>query len=218
MSMIRMSVGGPQSTVAPLVIGGQITDKERYFLDFETYLMALHGFALVADASTSGTASPYRPQDLVVLGCKQAPEHWVWTPAVTVALLTKNIPPPLAFLERVPCARPPASATLNLGALAALLYNFGQALATNYYERNLPALKARYGTKPQGWPAVWDFGRVVRNAMSHGGKITIANVKAAPVQWRGLHYASTDNGLQILHTDLWPGDLFNLILDMDAAL
>ena len=216
--MLRMSLGGSNNATLPPAIQGQITSSQRYFADFETYLVALHGFALVVDASVSGPASSYRPGDFVALGCKQSAEQWIWEPSATVALLTKNISPPLAFLERRPCEQPPAHETLKLGALDALLYNFGQALATNFYERNLPQLKARFGAGSQSWPAVWDFGRVVRNAMSHGGKITFTNSNAPAVTWRNMSYSPADNGRQILHTDLWPGDLFNLILDMDATM
>jgi hypothetical protein len=212
-----MTVGGDNRMSAPLV-HGRVTAQERYFADFETYLVALHGFALVAEAATSGTASMYRASDAVTLGCKQSPEQWVWIPALTVALLARNISPLEAALERIHCRLPAPNERLNLGALETLLYNFGQALATNFYERHRSKAEAKFGTNPASWPSVWNFGRVVRNAMSHGGKIDIRNANAVPVQWRGLRYSSSDNGRQVLHTDLWPGDLFNLILEMDAYL
>lgn len=218
MPTLRMSLGGSEDATLPPAIQGRVTNGQRYFADFETYLIALHGFALVVDASDSDQASPYRTGDVVALGCKQSAEQWVWEPAVTVELLVRNISPTLAFIERMLCAQPPSHATLNLGALDALLYNFGQALATNFYERNLPQVKARFGHGSQTWPSVWNFGRVVRNAMSHGGRITFRNLHAPAVRWRTLQYSPADNGRQILHTDLWPGDLFNLILDMDAAI
>jgi hypothetical protein len=220
MSIIRMRLGaldGVGAAPAPSV-QGRISSHDRFFADFQSYLVALHGFALVAEAAKSGSASLYGAGDAVSLSCKLTPEHWLWVPAPTVALLGRNISPSTAHLERMPCSLPSANAVLNLGALAALLHNFGQGLATNFFERNLPTLKATYGTTPVSWPDPWDFGRVVRNAMSHGGKINISNATAAPVRWKGLCFSHADNGRQILHTDLWPGDLFNLILEMDAAL
>jgi len=218
MSILRMSLGGKNDEVHSTVVSGKITNRARYFADFESYLVALHGFALVAEASNRGTASNYRASDVVALGCKQSPEQWLWAPAPTVALLALNHSPQELSLERRGCSLPPAGATLNLGALDTLLYTFGQALATNYFERHIPHVKTKYGDAPNGWPDVWNFGRVVRNAMSHGGKITFASLNAQPVQWRSLNYSPANNGLRILHTDLWPGDLFNLIQDMDAAM
>jgi hypothetical protein len=79
-------------------------------------------------------------------------------------------------------------------------------------------LERKFGTEVSGWPAVWNFGRVVRNAMSHGGKVHFTNSGASPVSWKGLTYSPADNGRQILHSDLWPGDIFDLIIEMDSHL
>lgn len=133
-------------------------------------------------------------------------------------MLTRNFTPTFAVLELSPCPLPPADSILGLGALETLLFSFGQALATNYYEQNVSLLKAKFSSDAQLWPDVWNFGRIVRNAMSHAGKIHFDNPKATPVRWRGLEYSPADNGHQILHTDLWPGDIFNLIIEMDSCI
>lgn len=53
--------------------------------------------------------------------------------------------------------------------------------------------------------------------MSHGGHINIKNENSLPVRWRNLIYSHADNDRQILHTDIWPGDLFYLLREMDVA-
>ncbi|MEJ7807671.1 MAG: hypothetical protein WKG03_17320 [Telluria sp.] len=98
------------------------------------------------------------------------------------------------------------------------MHNFGQALATNYFERMRPTIEGIYGPQPANWPPVWNFARVVRNAMSHGGAINFTNLGSPAVTWRGLTYSPAENGRNILHSDLWPGDIFDLIVEMDAAI
>jgi Cu/Ag efflux protein CusF len=120
------------------------------------------------------------------------------------------------YLRRFHATAPPPDAALEMGALTMLFQTFAQALATNYFERHkLQMQQAHSGTSQ--WPAVWNFARVVRNAMAHGGKISILNKDAKPVTWKGLTYSYADNGRDILRNDLWPGDFFDLIQEMDAA-
>lgn len=95
------------------------------------------------------------------------------------------------------------------------MQTFGQALATSFFEGHRNAIDGKFGNIAT-WPPVWNFARVVRNAMSHGGVINIQNPNAAPVHWNGLTYAPADNGRRILHTDLWPGDLMDLLIEMDG--
>lgn len=220
MAIVRLRLG-ENGSGAPLpspATTDRIADSERYFSDFQSYLVGLYGFAQAAEAANSGHALPYPPEDTVLVDCKQSGERWVWRPEPTISVLMKNISPTAIALEKVGTPQPPPSAEMNLGALDGLLHNFGQALATNYFERQRPQIEARYGKTLSGWPPVWNFARVVRNAMSHGGQINFTSTSAAPVAWKQLTYTPASNGRSILHSDLWPGDLFNLIIEMDASL
>jgi hypothetical protein len=213
-----MTIGtnGASAEVSPAVLI-PMTRNTRYYSDFETYLIALLGFAYVAEASRDGHAASYRMNDSVRFDCKQTGARWYWRPEPSATLLSKNIAPSELYLTRITHPQPPATAVLALGAIETLMYNFGQALATNYFERLRPTVEAQYGDV-SGWPPVWNFARVVRNAMSHGGTINFQNSNSQAVSWRGLTYSPADNGRTILHTDLWPGDIFELIVEMDAAI
>lgn len=214
-----MAIGRLQDDAAlSPVVCKKITSDKRYFLDFTTYLLATHGLAHIVEASQSGQSNQYKPGDSAMFSCKQSPAQWFWHPEPSIQNLSNNITPTELHLERYVCDIPETDAELNLGSTTTLLYNFGQALATNYYERTAPHIKDIYGNNPDSWPNVWNFARVVRNAMSHGGKIHINNHNAQRVSWKNLNYTSLDNGHMILHTDLWPGDIFDLIEEMDCHL
>ncbi|MCS3729223.1 hypothetical protein [Bradyrhizobium betae] len=72
---------------------------------------------------------------------------------------------------------------------------------------------------PDNWPEVWRFGRIVRNAIAHGGKIDVRQ-KEAPASWRGLSYSAADNGRDIVSRvgDLATGDVFTLMIEMSEEL
>lgn len=88
----------------------------------------------------------------------------------------------------------------------------------HYFESTVSLVRNTYGTNPAQWPAVWNFGRVVRNAFAHGGRINIQNPAVPPVTWRSLTYAYSDNGREIVYQDMTNVELVILMDEMDQAV
>ncbi len=87
-----------------------------------------------------------------------------------------------------------------------------------FYENNVDWLKANVSSDYYKWPAPWDFARVVRNAVSHGGVLSIDNPKAQSVSWYGLSYGPAQNKRKIIGTDLSTADTLILMLEMSDTL
>ena len=87
-----------------------------------------------------------------------------------------------------------------------------------YFESHRDAVEGKYGKQTTGWPDVWNFGRIIRNAFSHSGKVHFENPKAAPVSWKTLAYGPSDNGRAILYVDVTVVDIILLMEEMDALL
>ena len=96
-----------------------------------------------------------------------------------------------------------------------------------YYEDNRPWLEAwverTSSPRPKhlflAFPAVWQFARVIRNGLSHGGsRIPISDPAFAPVTWHALTYGPSDDGRRFLGSDLSIADLVLLMLEMAEAL
>lgn len=86
-----------------------------------------------------------------------------------------------------------------------------------FYEDFVPWLKLKLGNDHTKFPPVWRFARVVRNAASHG-QVHIKDQSFVPVSWANLTYGPAQDGRQVLGSDLWLGDIFLLMLEMDDAL
>jgi len=94
------------------------------------------------------------------------------------------------------------------------------AAFVHYYESVLDQIVAARG--PRGswhqWPELVRFGKAVRDAFTHGGTIHFTDPKAPAATWRGLTYGPTQNGQQVLYTDLMPADVIILMEEMDDVI
>jgi hypothetical protein len=68
------------------------------------------------------------------------------------------------------------------------------------------------------WANVWQFGRIIRNALSHGaGRVDIRDETFVPITWHSITYGHAQNG-QSIWTDLSLADLVILVLEMNDEL
>lgn len=193
----------------------ELTPADGFFEDAVVYFVAFQSFVHSTEIYSAGSAVKWPDDDIASFDAKQVGTRLSWTPApVMNSICANRMPSSLKFIEAVqePITQ---DAILNLGAIDPLLSSFGQAIITNYFERHLKEIERAFSKDRSKWPTVWNFGRVVRNSMSHGGRIYFENEKALPVSWRALSYSPADNDKVILHRDLWPADLIYLLRDMD---
>ncbi|WP_131798474.1 hypothetical protein [Acidovorax sp. GW101-3H11] len=88
---------------------------------------------------------------------------------------------------------------------------------TEFYENHLVEIQRCFGEAAAKWPPIWQFARVVRNAMAHGSRINFKNPNAVPVSWKGLSYGPAQNGRNIFGTDIEVGDILVLMFLMSAT-
>lgn len=93
-----------------------------------------------------------------------------------------------------------------------------EASFVHYFETFRVQVETKYGSSNILWPPVWDFARVVRNAFSHGGVIEIRNPNSTTVSWKGLSYNHSNNGENIMYTDITPVEVILLMEELDLNL
>ncbi|WAT15702.1 hypothetical protein [Xanthomonas fragariae] len=201
-SIVRLSLGftavGGNAEPSP-EITSVVTGEKRFFSDFTAYLISLLGVAMCLEAARSGVASAYRPDDAISIGSRLSSSRWIWKPHSAISDIASNFVPYELHLERqsyVADEDPPE--VLSLGSVESMLYCYGQALGTNYFEMNKGRINELYGAQ-RNWPEAWRFAAVVRNAMAHGGEVHIFPTSSPPVEWKGVRYSGLDNGKKLLH-------------------
>ena len=85
-----------------------------------------------------------------------------------------------------------------------------------YFDLYSDLVRSNYSNY-HSWPKIWNFARVVRNAIAHGGTINIESPSAPKVEWQGVQYDHTKFGRRV-EEDLAIGDLIFLMMNMDQEL
>jgi hypothetical protein len=86
-----------------------------------------------------------------------------------------------------------------------------------FYEAYKQWVYNHFGSLDRATPA-WQFARIIRNSISHDGKVLISDATAKPATWHGLTYGPADNGRVTIGGDLSSGDILILILEMSDEL
>src|SRR5260370_13253486 len=121
-----------------------------------------------------------------------------WPNSIQLNVVSGSGPPP--------ASPDPTAVQLLMGSL------FEHAFIT-YFENNRALMKAKHGAVSR-WPDALAFGRIVRHAFAHRGKVHI--VDGSTVAWGNLTYSPAENGRRVLYNDLSSGDLTLLMIEMDS--
>lgn len=119
-----------------------------------------------------------------------------------------NVPITLTFEETE--TAPPIVEELGTSGLSEIIASQIAQVFLSYWEENKPIFK-KINNNP-----IIDFGKVLRDAFAHQGKIHITN--NTEVEHLGLKYDKTNNGRLIIHQDLSVADIINIMLDINSIL
>jgi hypothetical protein len=86
-----------------------------------------------------------------------------------------------------------------------------------FFEEHVDWLLRNVNADRSKWSPLWNFARVVRNAITHRG-LSWENANAPPVSWRGLTYSRADKGIDVVGRDFLYGDFLLLMLDLSDEL
>lgn len=99
-----------------------------------------------------------------------------------------------------------------------LMVNMAVPIFSLHYDSCYEWLRSNGHGDTKLWPMTVDFGRLVRNAASHGGRIDQRNPSYRSLTWNGLTYSPADNGKQIIGREIFLGDILTLMIEMDDEL
>lgn len=202
------------------------TATELKFLSTESahesvnsFLIALMGFSALVDVwspRSTGPANPWGDGHYATFQGLLCDVELRIKPHIVVQSAVLNYIPFEIIFEQFAIVRPPEpNQPIRLGSIGPFIFGLSNMLIVSFFERHKDHLRIKYGSIDH-WPAVWQFARMVRNAMSHGNTVTVTDGKSA--SWKGLTYSEAENGRTVINSDLFPADLIVLLRELEDAL
>lgn len=197
--------------------------EHGFFPELVRLVVALSAVGIAFELHKTGTVKPYGTSQPMVLTGKQDISglelHFFPAPLYARLLSPARRNPRFLRVLKNQINTSPPDHPIKVNKVQLLTARLiGDAFAS-YFERHLEAAEANWGKeKDGGWPAVWRFGRAMRNACSHNGRIHFRKESHPGVAWRNLKYAYSDNGQRVLFDELTGVELILLMEEMDAHL
>lgn len=194
--------------------------SHRFFDNLVSFVAGVSSLGLAFQAQGGLPTHPFGTNDYIaIVGTSHvaACELHVF-PAPILSTLLANQWPTRIEIHEIPINQAPPCHPITLTGMQGVHGSMISSAFVQYFESNRSAVESKYSTNVQAWPAAWNFGRVVRNALAHKGIISIQNPNAAPISWRTLTYGPAENGRQLLYQDLTAVELILLMEDMDSLL
>jgi hypothetical protein len=214
---VRINIGhleGKQPEHGELLTQIRISDADHIFVPVATFLVSLLSLGTLAETYNKSGSRPWAADDYISLDASAASSRlFVQGQPIASAVVLNRWPNHI--LIGLAVQPNPYDGTSHLGEFGPYLFSAMQGMFTAFYEEHVATISATYGSIVT-WPAVWKFGRIVRNALSHGGNLRIT--KPTTASWRSLSYTQSDHLRPVILADLWPGDLILLLKEMQGAL
>lgn len=194
-----------------------LNKKNGCFEDFNVLLIALSSLAIATELKVSGQVN-FKPGDIIAISGRHFSNQEVRLPLFgpVEAALAGVQPDVIEIAVAALNTAPPAYACKTSGFVGAVEAIF-QPFFVNYYERYLDEIRSKFGDSDLTWPAAWQMGWVVRNAISHNGCIYFRSDKHPTVTWENLSFSHADNDKRLIHAFFSVADLILLLIEMEES-
>jgi hypothetical protein len=163
------------------------------------------------------------------LRCASFP-YVVWIPEFTIlsVILQSGKPKTITYRIEPPPYQPLSMISSSFGGVSvsidfsSILGALLQPFFVSFFETHKDWIKQACGGNAYTWPTIFNFARVIRNAILHNeGRIKFDNIGAGPVNWHHLSYSPDQNGHLAVSNeggDLASADILILMFEMSDEL
>lgn len=196
-----------------------IQSQHRFFDSLVGFIASVSSLGSALAAQKNGNSPGFSPTEYAALTGNPAVTgiEFHFFPHNILSTLVSNGWPTTLVLDEHPINQQQPAHPLSLTGLQGVHGAMIANAFVKYFEETRPLVDAKYSKNTQ-WPSVWNFGRVIRNALVHKGTIRFDKPNFQPVAWRSLSYSHSDNGKAVLYHDVTAVELILLMEDMDAVI
>jgi hypothetical protein len=197
-----------------------IPSKYRFFNNLVSFFASVSALGTAFNAQAQGVSGGYGHLDFIALqgNSNVSGIELHFYPFDLLGTLVSNRWPKQLELCEHQIPKVPPHHPINLTGLHGVHGSMISSAFVQYFEQNRHLVESKFTSSTENWPMVWNFGRVIRNALVHKGTINIKSHSAPPIVWRTLSYSQADNGKLVLYQELTCVELILLMEDLDALI
>ncbi len=181
-----------------------------YINDLNIFLSSLS----IAANSLSGNSYERHPRNAVFLASGAFPFGLsLYNDGTIEDALADRLPDNISILFRPAGLDTPPDTDKTTRGFVSIMTRVASTIVANFYDEHFPLFETSLGTDVYSWPAIFNFTRVVRNAISHRNRVYFKNPDAPAVLWRQFSYHPKDNGKLLVGGDMFVAELLFLLLE-----
>jgi hypothetical protein len=161
---------------------------------------------------------PWRPDEALTLGSVAEPDGVSVYPSNWIDNLAHDRWPDQIIFYSGDFDDEPATGWTSAGEGALnIIERMSVSAFVNFFETSKYSFRDRFGARRDDWPPQFRFAFHVRNAMVHGGMVSIAKGESGST-WRDINLDKSKNGAVLIRQIINIGDLPLLMADISFGL
>lgn len=120
-----------------------------------------------------------------------------WPSFELVHLITSNGWPSqvsLEFTRKAPARGAANNVELNNSGVEKMAIQIIGSPFLKFYKRGVTRIRSKHSNNQRAWPAAWQLGWMLRNAIAHGDRFAISDQSFPAVTWAGITVGPADDG------------------------
>jgi hypothetical protein len=194
----------------------KITKDSRIFSEIDSLVIVIASLAISLEFKLTGAAN-FKPDNFIILegfSTGKMVRLPLFGPIETALKGLKPDSIEITIEDMKPSIQTYQETTSALRKT--INYVFSPYFVT-FYEKNYEEAKQKFDKDYNKWPSSWRMGWVVRNALSHNGRVFFRNLEKAQIEWKGVSISPVHQDTPI-ENFLNFTDILILLFDMEFDL
>jgi hypothetical protein len=194
----------------------KVTKSSKCFSEIDSLIIVIASLAISFEYKLNGVAV-YNPEDYAVLEGLSSGKMVRLPLHGPVEAALKGLKPDLIEITIEDMKPSTQTYQVNTSALQKTINYIFSPYFVVFYENNYSDARQKFGKDFSKWPVSWRMGWVVRNALSHNGKVFFKDLTTPSIYWKGVVVSPSQQDTPI-ETILNFTDMLLLLFDMESDL
>jgi hypothetical protein len=194
----------------------EVKKSSKCYTEIDSLIIIIASLAISFEYKISGKAI-YNPGDCAVLEGLSSGKMIRLPLHGPVEAALKDLKPDLIEITIEDLEPTTKTYQVTTSALQKTINYIFTPFFVTFYENNYSEAETKFGSTHTTWPVSWRMGWIVRNVLSHNGKVFFKNLSTPPITWKGTVISPAQQNTPISNI-LNFTDTLLLLFDMETDL